>query len=98
MVKKMCTGSSYSSLTPAALSTGIVSLADDISFAYGTFEKEPLLPARHVQEIHSFLGFIKNTGFNNFSSVTDGKEKLYSHTAEDSKLSAFGEIGDLCSS
>lgn len=91
-------GSSFSSLISAALSTGIVSLADDISFAYGIFEKEPLLLARHEQEIHSFLGFIKNTGFNNFSSVTDGKENLYSHTAEDSKLSAFGKTGVLCSS
>lgn len=98
LVKEICTGSSFSSLASAALSTGIVSLADDISFAYGTFEKEPLLLARHVQEIHSFLGFIKTSVFNNFSSVTDGKEKLYSHTEEDSKLSVFGEIEDLCSS
>lgn len=64
----MCRGSSFRSFTSAALSTGIVSLADDIRFAYGTFEKEPFLLARHVQEIHSFLDFIKNTVFNNFSS------------------------------
>jgi len=98
LVKEICTGSSFSSPISAALSTGMVSLADDINFAYGTFEKEPCLLARRVQEIHRFLAFIKNTVFNNFSSVTDGKEKLYSHTAEDSKLSVFGETGDLRSS
>lgn len=93
LVKEICTGSSFSSLTSAALNLGIASLADDISFAYGSFEKESLLLARHVQEIHNFLGFIKNPVFNNFSSVTDEKKKLYSHTAEDSKLSAFGRNG-----
>lgn len=54
-------GFSFGSLTSAALSTGIASLADDINFANGAFEKEPLLLARHVQEKHSFLWFIKNS-------------------------------------
>lgn len=80
MVKEICTGSSFSSLTSDASSTGIVFLADNGSFACGTAEKEPFLLARHVQEMHNFLGFIKSTVFNNLSTVTDGKEKLYSHT------------------
>lgn len=90
LVKEICTGSSFSSLTSDAFSTGIVLLADDGRFACGTAEKEPFFLARYVLEIHSFLGFIKSTAFNNLSSVTDGKEKLYSHTEDDSKLSVFG--------
>lgn len=90
LVKEICTSSYFSSLTSDALSTGIVFLADDGRFACGTAEREPFFLARHVQKIHSFLGFIKSTVFNNLSSVTDGKEKLYSHTEEDSKLSVFG--------
>lgn len=99
LVKEICTGSSFSSLTSDALSTGIVFLADDGRFACCTAEKEPFLLARHVQEIHSFLGFIKNTVFNNISSVTDGKEKTSIVTQKKiPNCLCLGEIGDLCSS
>jgi len=80
-------------LASADLSSGIAPLADDTSFAYGSFEKKSLLLARRVQEMYDFLGFIKNSIFNNFSSVTDEKKELYTHTAEDSKLSVFGGSG-----
>lgn len=41
----------------------------------------------------TFWGSLKNSIFNNFSSVTDEKEEFYTHTAEDSKLSVFGGNG-----